>query len=207
MSNFDKRLEEELAKLEEEKKKKKKTGSVNSTTANSLTSGRLSYLPSYNNAISSAITKTVGTLSDDEDDIAPVKSQKDDSRIDFFQKGSFSDGYQIGDVSKAILGTAGDAGLNVLKGIAGLGEGIGDLASYGIAGVADLAGKDEYAEGVRKERKSILLTILQREQRIIWISIPYWVGLLILLCKVSARWPASLQLVPWALRPVLELPV
>lgn len=150
MSNFDKRLEEELAKLEEEKKKKKKTGSVNSTTANSLTSGRLSYLPSYNNAISSAITKTVGTLSDDEDDIAPVKSQKDDSRIDFFQKGSFSDGYQIGDVSKAILGTAGDAGLNVLKGIAGLGEGIGDLASYGIAGVADLAGKDEYAEGVRK---------------------------------------------------------
>ena len=87
---------------------------------------------------------------DDEDDIAPVKSKKEESRLDFFQKGVFDDGYQFGDITKTILGTAGDAGLNVVKGIAGLGEGIGDLVSYGIAGVADLAGKDEYAAGVRK---------------------------------------------------------
>ena len=83
--------------------------------------------------------------------IAPTKEDKDDeSKLDFFQKGSFDNGYQVGDVTKAILGTTGDAALNAAKGLAGLGEGLGDLAVYGIAGVADALGKDEFADKARK---------------------------------------------------------
>lgn len=97
---------------------------------------------------------TVGSL----DDIGPVGSgltvdslsDNDIAPLDFFQKGAFADGYQFGDVTKTILGTAGDVGLNAVKGVAGIGEGLGDLINYGIAGVADLAGKEEWADGVRK---------------------------------------------------------
>ena len=63
--------------------------------------------------------------------------------LNFFQKGSFEDGYQRWDVSKAILGTVGDAGMGIVKGVGKLGEGIGDLVSYGIIGAADLLGADD----------------------------------------------------------------
>ena len=70
---------------------------------------------------------------------------------DGFVKASsaFDDGYQFGDVSKTILSTTGDVALNVGKGIMNIGEGIGDLATYGIAGIADLTGNDEYADKLR----------------------------------------------------------
>jgi hypothetical protein len=96
-----------------------------------------------------------------DEDIAPItkstinQSDKNiaedgnDSLLDFFQKGAFSDGYQFGDVTKTILGSAGDAGLNIFKGFANVGEGIGDAISYGVAGIADKLGKDEFAEDVR----------------------------------------------------------
>ena len=109
---------------------------------------------------------------DDGDDIAPVKKveQEDDSLLDFFQKGAlgeidlrknFRDGYQFGDVlktgghvaaqvGKAILGTAGDVGLGVVKGFASTAEGIADLASYGIAAGLDAAGRDASAKQWRK---------------------------------------------------------
>ena len=90
----------------------------------------------------------------DEEDIAPVRKDKedqkeDDSLLDFFQKGSFKDGFDWHDIPTAILGTAGDAALGVTKGFFGLSEGIGDVLSYGVAGVADLVGGDRFAEGVR----------------------------------------------------------
>lgn len=91
---------------------------------------------------------------DDDDDIAPVKSKKEeDSRLDFFQKGAFSDGYQIGDITKSILGTAGDVGLNVVKGVGSLLEGVVDLAGYGVAGAADLVGADKFAQRVKTGTK------------------------------------------------------
>ena len=86
------------------------------------------------------------------EDLGPVRSNKEDEedkRLDFFQKGSFEDGYQVGDVTKAILGTAGDVGVNLVKGALGLGEGIVDLLGYGAAGVIDLAGDEEWADNLR----------------------------------------------------------
>ena len=92
---------------------------------------------------------------DDEDDIAPVRTTKkdDDDGIDFFQRASVFDdgkGTVAGDVLKTILGSAGDAGLNIVKGVGGLVEGVGDLVGYGIAQVADWTGNDDYADIVRK---------------------------------------------------------
>ena len=155
MSSFDERLEKELAKLEEEKKKKKQIANIIGLAPvaepqnRSLLLGKYSYLPS--------ITASVRNTANDTDDIAPVrtvgtvsKKDEEDGKLDFFQKGAFEDGYQIGDVTKTILGTVGDAGLNALKGITGLGEGIGDLVAYGYAGVADAFGADEFAERTRK---------------------------------------------------------
>lgn len=92
----------------------------------------------------------------EEDDIAPIKSTKDKGGLDFFQKGAFEDGYQAGDVTKTVLGTVGDAGVNALKGLLGLSEGVADLINYGIAGVADKMGEDAFASGVREATKENL---------------------------------------------------
>ena len=91
------------------------------------------------------------------------EKEEDDSKLNFFQKGSFEDGYQRWDVSKAILGTVGDAGLSVVKGIGRLGEGIGDLVSYGVAGVADLVGKDEFAEDVKKRTQESVVDLIFKD--------------------------------------------
>ena len=104
-----------------------------------------------------------------ETTITPAK-EEDDSLLDFFQAGAlddinlgsrFKDGYQVGDITKSvgdtllgvgktILGTAGDAGLEIVKGAGGMVEGLVDLAGYGSAYVADWAGKDDYADQLRK---------------------------------------------------------
>jgi len=87
-------------------------------------------------------------------DVAPVK-EEDEKKLDFFQKGS-KIGDQKGfwnkvlDVPQAILGTAGDAGLGVLKGAGSLVEGIGDLGLYGVAGVADFVGADKFSDKTKK---------------------------------------------------------
>ena len=98
---------------------------------------------------------------EDEDDIAPIKSTKSERKneifgLDFFQKGAFEDGYDFGDVTKSILGTAGDVGLNAVKGVWNIGEGVGDLISYGVAAVADKMGEDAFARGVREKAKESL---------------------------------------------------
>lgn len=82
-----------------------------------------------------------------------LQDKKSDLGIDngkILKKSSaFKDGYNFGDVSKTALSTAGDVALNIGKGIMNIGEGIGDLATYGIAGIADLTGNKEYAEKLR----------------------------------------------------------
>lgn len=92
------------------------------------------------------IAPTVSTIVEE-----PEEEKKDeDDKLDFFQKGVFDDGYQVGDISKSILGTVGDVGLGIAKGAGGMVEGVADLINYGIAGVADATGNDSFAERVRK---------------------------------------------------------
>ena len=73
-----------------------------------------------------------------------------EEKLDFFQKGVFDDGYQAGDISKAILGTVGDIGLSLFKGMSSLGEGLLDTVGYAAAGVADLLGKKGWADDIKR---------------------------------------------------------
>ena len=105
-------------------------------------------------------------------DIAPVKTQNtvviDDARdigkkntgSGLFKAGAFADGYQFGDVAKVILGTAGDVASGLVQGVAGIGEGLGDLAMYGVAGVQDLLGYDDDAERLREATKEDVIAPL-----------------------------------------------
>lgn len=63
----------------------------------------------------------------------------------------FKDGYDFGDVTKTLLGTTSDVVTGTVKGVAKLGEGIGDLVSYGGAGILDLFGKDKKADQIRQK--------------------------------------------------------
>ena len=75
----------------------------------------------------------------------------------FKKSSAFKDGYDFGDITKTVLDTSATLGTEVVKGVANIGENIGDLASYGIAGVADLLGEDEYADKVRKNAQVSLV--------------------------------------------------
>ncbi len=81
------------------------------------------------------------------------KKKKEEEKDKWFSKGVFDDGYDLGDITKTILGTAGDLGLGVVHGAGSLLEGIADLATYGIAGAADALGADEWADNVRANTK------------------------------------------------------
>ncbi len=84
-----------------------------------------------------------------KEDAARVASSE--KGLDFFQRPSnWDDGYQFGDVTKTALGTLGDVGVNAVKGVVRMGEGIGDAAQYGAAALADLFGADEKAEAIRQ---------------------------------------------------------
>ena len=82
-------------------------------------------------------------------DIAPVGGNKDS----YFKGGALSDGYEFGDITKSILGTAGDAGIGIVKGVGRMAEGLVDVATYGVAGVADLFGADSFAKDARDVAK------------------------------------------------------
>lgn len=93
-------------------------------------------------------------LQDENNKIYDVDYIYSDLGIDngkvFKKSSAFKDGYDFGDITKTVLDTSATLGTEVVKGVANIGENIGDLASYGIAGVADLLGNDEYADRVRK---------------------------------------------------------
>ena len=79
---------------------------------------------------------------EDEGDIAPVLSTSKDERT-WFQKGAFDDGYQLGDISKTILGTLTDVGENLTAGVLGMGEKAIDAGAYAVGGVGGLFGNDD----------------------------------------------------------------
>lgn len=88
---------------------------------------------------------------DEDEDIAPVGGDKDS----WFKSGGFSDGVDgvgdfFGDLGQTVAGTLGDVGLGILKGAGRFVEGVADLGTYGVAGVADLVGADDFADKAKK---------------------------------------------------------
>ena len=83
--------------------------------------------------------------------------KKDDEDDKWFKSGAFDDGYQIGDITKTILGTAGDVAVGAVKGIGNLAEGVIDLGTYAASGVADLFGNEEVAERIKKQGQETLV--------------------------------------------------
>lgn len=124
---------------EEYKKKKEQNKSNVNTNISSSTNTEMSSWEKYKH-------KREQDKKNSETKSASLNTKNTDNYVN---SGGFHDGYQIGDISRTILGTASDIGMNAIEGIVGIGEGIGDFASAGIAQVADWTGNDEYANRVR----------------------------------------------------------
>ena len=113
--------------------------------------------PSYRVSLDGKVTKvTTKKKKKKEDDIAPVKKTTGGNKNSWFKSGGFSDGVDgvgdfFGDLAQTTAGTLGDIGVGVGKGLTRLGEGIVDLGTYGVAGVADAIGKDKWADKTRKK--------------------------------------------------------
>ena len=75
----------------------------------------------------------------------------------WFKADLFNDGYQFGDISKTVGATVGDIGVDVTKGIMNIGEGIGDLLTYGQAQIYDWKGNSERANELRKNAQESLV--------------------------------------------------
>ena len=64
----------------------------------------------------------------------------------WFQKGAFEDGYQIGDVYRALRATGKDVTTNFLAGATGLVEKAIDTGAYVVGGVGGLLGADKFKD-------------------------------------------------------------
>lgn len=141
-------LRKKRKKQEEETTQKVVSGNpLNTTKQKTVISGN----PLKTSTKDLAPIRTVSTL-------APVTSDAELTlpiigELDLFQEGALKSGVTAKNVGKAILGTTGDIALGSARGVMRFAEGIGDAINYGIAGVSDLLGADEWAEGLRNETK------------------------------------------------------
>lgn len=89
------------------------------------------------------------------EDIAPVKTtiNKTKKKNSWFDAGAFSDGYDVGDITKSVLGTVGDVSTNFANSFLNMTEGVGDLIGYGIANVVEATGNKNLANNLREEYK------------------------------------------------------
>lgn len=154
MENFEKELNGMRAS-EGKSAVKVSNGSKSSSKSTTKKKKKKGFMDNFYDELSSIADDDIGPVYDRARNRMTVKgdAEEDDSKLDFFQKGLFEDGYQAGDITKTILGTAGDAALGVVKGVGSLVEGVADLGQYGVAGVADLLGKEDVAEEWKKSAK------------------------------------------------------
>lgn len=148
--------------LEKQKKKKKDTDNdiAPVSTGDSFSDNFYAELRKREKEIDGlALNRTQDVVSfsqqEHDDDIAPVKGGNKNS---VFKSGGFSDGVDgVGDffvdLGQTVLGSVGDLGLNLVKGAGRLVEGVTDLATYGVAGVADLFGADDFADKTKNFAK------------------------------------------------------
>ena len=129
-------------------KKKRQQLSVENNKSYSSTDKSIERIKLLRNELS-----TTGKI--DYGDIAPIKldnssTKEKDKKDTWFNSGAFGDGYDFGDITKTLLGTVGDVGLGVVKGVGNLAEGVVDLGTYAVGGVADVIGADEFADKTKK---------------------------------------------------------
>lgn len=123
-----------LKKLKEQEENEQKS-SIKSTVKNtaSNTSSQSSFMDSYY-----AEKERLTALQEEEEEIAPIttvgalssKSKEEEKERKWFNSGLFEDGYDFGDITKTILGTAGDTVENLSTGVVGMGEKIVDALAY-----------------------------------------------------------------------------
>lgn len=108
-----------------------------------------------------------------------VQKEKDNSRLTgavkglsdsgYIKAGAFDDGYQFGDVTKTVGSTILSGFNSIGRGAMGFVEGVGDTINYGIAGVADLLGQDNFADTLRDETsKSLVDEFTMSSSESIW---------------------------------------
>lgn len=97
-------------------------------------------------------------------DIAPIKTtpktttttvtkpkyKRSEQKKGWFSSGAFSDGYDFGDVTRTILGTATDISQDMNRGALNIVEGALDLGTYAVSGGAKALGFDKVAEKTKK---------------------------------------------------------
>lgn len=76
---------------------------------------------------------------------APVRSLNDEEERSWFRKGAFKDGYDFGDITKTVVGSASDLYKNATKGILNIGETTIDAGAYIAGGVGKAFGNDKFA--------------------------------------------------------------
>ena len=138
--------------------KKSTTSKSKKTTSEAPIRTRTSseYSSVNNNAMASRkLIREIETKT--KSDIAPIKKKKKEDDEKWFKKGAFEDGYEFGDVTKTVASTVGDAGLNIVKGVGSLGEGLLDLGRYGVAELGESLGAENFAnrQRVKAQENSI----------------------------------------------------
>lgn len=137
--------EYQAALKEEEKKKRQKI--LNSSVVSSdykdalMASDIRSGFSSTRSVYADNLTSSTNLVEKEKE-----KDKSDFLGLDLFQDGVWDDGYQFGDLTKTILGTAGDAVLGVTKGVVSGVEGLADLGGYAASGIASLLGDEDYAK-------------------------------------------------------------
>ena len=82
-----------------------------------------------------------------DDDLAPVKSTSGKWHEDWFDKPKvFSDGLDLFDIHKTILGSGKDLEQNIAKGILKAGEGILDAGTFAAGKISEAFGNEKFAE-------------------------------------------------------------
>lgn len=150
--------EKKKKKEEEEREKAYEESTSLSDQYHSLRKGKDDIAPvkTATTTVKTATTtvKTAKNTGSNDSNKDEEEAKKDLFGLDLFQApGVFDDGWQFGDVTKTILGTVGDIGIGVSEGVFRTVEGLADLRMYGVAGVADLLGNDEYAKFAREGAK------------------------------------------------------
>ena len=86
------------------------------------------------------------------EDIAPIKTsnKKENKKRTWFNTAAFDDGYDVGDVTKTLIGTTKDVTDDFFTGAARIGEGVVDLGAYAVGAGAKAFGNDKLANNTKK---------------------------------------------------------